>query len=152
MGCLNWRESRAEGRAEQKSSDLIPVQARDWLSRKRNPVRPPVSPVPAKPIFKEGMLEGRLDPHVQFQSPMETRSNPRDYFRSGAAGLRNEHVADACASGQRRLAFKRVVGVTYHVHCPWILPGRKSPFLSFEVTTYTVNFTFHWRTGSPWKL
>jgi hypothetical protein len=71
MGCLNWRESRAEGRAEQKSSDLIPVQARDWLSRKRNPVRPPVSPVPAKPIFKEGMLEGRLDPHVQFQSPME---------------------------------------------------------------------------------
>jgi hypothetical protein len=74
MGCLNWRESRAEGRAEQKSSDLIPVQARDWLSRKRNPVRPPVSPVPAKPIFKEGMLEGRLDPHVQFQSPIETRS------------------------------------------------------------------------------
>jgi hypothetical protein len=74
MGCLNWRESRAEGRAEQKSSDLIPVQARDWLSRKRNPVRPPVSPVPAKPIFKEGMLEGRLDPHVQFQPPMETRS------------------------------------------------------------------------------
>jgi hypothetical protein len=58
MGCLNWRESGAEGRAEQKSSDLIPVQARDWLSRKRNPVRPPVSPVPAKPIFKEGMLEG----------------------------------------------------------------------------------------------
>jgi hypothetical protein len=50
------------------------VQARDWLSRKRNPVQPPVSPVPAKPIFKEGMLEGRLDPHVQFQSPMETRS------------------------------------------------------------------------------
>jgi hypothetical protein len=78
MGCLNWRESRAEGRAEQKSSDLIPVQARDWLSRKRNPVRPPVSPVPAKPIFKEGMLEGRLDPHVQFQSPMETRSNTYD--------------------------------------------------------------------------
>jgi hypothetical protein len=74
MGCLNWRESRAEGRAEQKSSDLIPVQARDWLSRKRNPVRPPVSPVPGKLIFKEGMLEGRLDPHVQFQSPMETRS------------------------------------------------------------------------------
>jgi hypothetical protein len=74
MGCLNWRESRAEGRAEQKSSDLIPVQARDWLSRKRNLVRPPVSPVPAKPIFKEGMLEGRLDLHVQFQSPMETRS------------------------------------------------------------------------------
>jgi hypothetical protein len=70
MGCLNWRESRAEGRVEQKSSDLIPVQARDWLSRKRNPVRPPVSPVPAKPIFKEGMLEGRLDLHVQFQSPM----------------------------------------------------------------------------------
>jgi hypothetical protein len=64
MGCLNWRESRAEGRAEQKSSDLIPVQARDWLSRKRNTVRPPVSPVPAKPISKEGMLEGRLDPHV----------------------------------------------------------------------------------------
>jgi hypothetical protein len=75
MGCLNWRESRAEGQAEQKSSDLIPMQARDWLSRKRNPVRPPVSPVPTKPIFKEGMLEGRLDPHVQFQSPMETRSN-----------------------------------------------------------------------------
>jgi hypothetical protein len=74
MGCLNWREWGAEGRAEQKSSDLIPVQARDWLSRKRNPVRPPISPVPAKPIFKEGMLEGRLDPHVQFQSPMETRS------------------------------------------------------------------------------
>jgi hypothetical protein len=74
MGCLNWRESRAEGRAEQKSSDLIPVQARDWLSRKRNPVRPLVSLVPAKPIFKEGMLEGRLDPHVQFQSPMKTRS------------------------------------------------------------------------------
>jgi hypothetical protein len=74
MGCLNWRESRAEGWAEQKSSDLIPVQARDWLSRKRNPVRPPVSPVPAKPIFKEGMLEGKLDPHVQFQLPMETRS------------------------------------------------------------------------------
>jgi hypothetical protein len=70
MGCLNWRESRAEGRAEQKSSDLIPVQACDWLSRKRNPVRPPVSPVPAKLIFKEG----RLDPHVQFQSPMETCS------------------------------------------------------------------------------
>jgi hypothetical protein len=44
------------------------------VSRKRNPVRPPVSPVPAKPIFKEGMLEGRLYPHVQFQSPMETRS------------------------------------------------------------------------------
>jgi hypothetical protein len=74
MGCLNRRESRAEGRAEQKSSDLIPVQARDWLSRKRNPVRPPVSPIPAKPIFKEGMLEGKLDPHVQFRSPMETRS------------------------------------------------------------------------------
>jgi hypothetical protein len=50
------------------------MQSRDWLSRKRNPVRPLVSPVPAKPIFKEGMLEGRLDPHVQFQSPMETRS------------------------------------------------------------------------------
>jgi hypothetical protein len=74
MGCLNWRESRAEGRGEQKSSDVIPVRARDWLSRKRNPVRPPVSPVPAKLIFKEGTLEGRLDPHVQFQSPMETRS------------------------------------------------------------------------------
>jgi hypothetical protein len=74
MGCLNWREFRAEGQAERKSSDLIPVQACDWLSRKRNPVRPPVSPVPAKPIFKKGMLEGRLDPHVQFQSPMEMRS------------------------------------------------------------------------------
>jgi hypothetical protein len=81
MGCMNWRESRAEGRAEQKSSDLIPVQARDWLSRKRNPVRPPVSPVPAKPIFKEGMLEGRLDPHVQFQSPMETRSKSTSSIR-----------------------------------------------------------------------
>jgi hypothetical protein len=63
MGCLNWRESGVE----QKSRDLIPVQACDWLSRKRYPVRPPVSPVSAKLIFKEGML----DPHVQFQSPME---------------------------------------------------------------------------------
>jgi hypothetical protein len=72
VGCLNWRELGAEGRAEQKSSDLIPVQARDWLSRKRNLVWPPISPVPAKPIFKEG----RLDPHVQFQSPMETHSKP----------------------------------------------------------------------------
>jgi hypothetical protein len=70
---LEGIEGRRAGRT--KSSDLIPVQARDWLSRKRNPVRPPVSPVPAKPIFKEGMLEGRLDPHVQFQSPIETRSN-----------------------------------------------------------------------------
>jgi hypothetical protein len=87
MGCLNWRESRAEGRAEQKSSDLIPVQARNWLSRKRNPVRPSVSPAPAKPIFKEVMLEGRLDPHVQFQSPMETRSKVRAPILSGYAGF-----------------------------------------------------------------
>jgi hypothetical protein len=86
MGCLNWRESRAEGRAEQKSSDLIPVQARDWLSRKRTPVRPPVSPVPAKLIFEEGTLEGRLDPHVQFQSPMETRSKIRVFDMVNSPG------------------------------------------------------------------
>jgi hypothetical protein len=68
MGCLNWRELGAEGQAEQKSIDLIPVQACDWLKRKRYPVRPPVPLVPAKLFFKEG----RLDPHVQFQSAMGT--------------------------------------------------------------------------------
>jgi hypothetical protein len=101
MGCLNWRESRAEGWAEQKSSDLILVQVRDWLSRKRNPVRPAVS---AKPIFKEGILEGKLDPHVQFQPPMETRSNRcrRSYI-----------VADV----SKRLLESSRTSPTVYVHC-----------------------------------
>jgi hypothetical protein len=110
---LNWRESRAEGRAEQKSSDLIPVQAHDWLSRKRNPVRPPVSPVPAKPIFKEGMLEGRLDPNVQFQSPMETRS--KKALEARPLPLQNSLVFMRCPT-QKLTRFQKVTNEPVEDH------------------------------------
>jgi hypothetical protein len=64
MGCLNWRELRAKGGAEQKNRDLIPVLACNRLIRKRYPVWPPIPPVLVKPFSKKGTLEGIRDPHV----------------------------------------------------------------------------------------
>jgi hypothetical protein len=74
MGYLYWRESGVEGQKEFKKKDLIPLQA-PWSTRLAESKKiSSLTSSLSRPIFKEGTLEGRLDTHVQFQSPMETCS------------------------------------------------------------------------------